>query len=209
MKRALLFGLVSPAVSVGILFVASLWPGGIKDPGLAIPFLFALQIIPFVLWGAIQIATSLLNAYQTPDSDLATLAAIAISFCTVFVTSKLIFSIGEKIVLRRPFRRSSSMLSLLVASIFWSCASMPIMALLSKIAGESFGVYSLRLQLASLLLFPVLVAPFSGLFGLPLLLLYLKRPTTPRPVLIVGAVITMTACCAFSLYYNHYPEVGR
>jgi hypothetical protein len=89
----------------------------------------------------------------------------------------------------------------------WSTISLFIFEFVATIAGRPAYLNPLsnlpNLILLSLLA-PVFVAPFSGLLGVPMLLLYLFRPRTPRAILIVSLVVTMTANYAFDLYANHH-----
>ena len=53
-----------------------------------------------------------------------------------------------------------------------------------------------------------LINPF-GLLSLPALVACLRRPTFPRSLLVASAIVTLAACYAFELFYNHNPDLAR
>lgn len=152
------------------------------------------------------------NAYRTRESDLGTLLLIAIGFSVAFLISKILIVLVEKIVLRKPLPWSGTMLSLLAAAAFWVTALIATMEILAIVSGRRLAYpysWSSLLDLIPILLLGQFLVNPLVLIGLIMMLIYLFQPKLPRSVLVVGIFVTMAACCAYALFYNHNPDLAR
>jgi hypothetical protein len=152
------------------------------------------------------------DAYRTHDSDLGALAVIAIGFSVIFLMSKALTGLFQKFVMRKSLPWSRTILSLLIAATFWATPSPLIGELLATISGRRTTYLHPLSRLPSFSLVwlwgQFLVNPFA-LLGMMMLLTYLLRPGFPRQALIASVFVTMAACYAFELYYNHNPDLAR
>lgn len=167
------------------------------------------------MYSWIEVLNWLDNAFRTRDSDWGTLAAVAIGFSAMFLISWVLlglFSVVAGAMGKGALRWSSTMMSVLVAAAFWGAA----LAIISSLVGPpgSHQTSILNMLLDSPMMLPAFfVAPFLfnpfALLGLIALLRYIFQPTLSRRGLIASAIVTMVACGALELFYNHHPQLTR
>lgn len=151
------------------------------------------------------------QGFRTRDSDLGTLAMVAIAFFALFLVSWLSIALVESAVLKRRLPWSRALLALLVAATFWGSAAVIIGDTVGALAGRRaafrYMIFEPR-ALPGLLIGPLLFNPVA-LLGLLTLLFYLYRPALPRLVLVLIIITTMAGASALELVYNHHPELTR
>lgn len=139
------------------------------------------------------------------DSDLASLALMAVSFVATFLIARIVLLIVERLRQPKDLRWSSSTLALLVAAAFWGSAAITAFGMLDEFrhALEGSGtkdLYSIiYFVLVISLVGQVFIAPFSLLFGLPVLVAYLVWPKLPRWFVVTGIIVTMAAGQAWNV----------
>ena len=152
----------------------------------------------------------LAQGFRTRDSDWGTLAIIAIGFFAVFLVSRLFLALIE-LAMKRPLRRSPTLLSLLVATAFWGSGAVLMGDMVVALADPRARFHYLHpdpLMLLRLFVAPFLFNPFQ-LLGLSALLLYMSWPAFPRSLIVASIIVTMAACGILEFFYNHNPELTR
>jgi hypothetical protein len=141
-----------------------------------------------------------------------TLIQVAVTFSVTFMAAKAFCALCERVVFRRPLPWSSHMLSLFIATVFWSSLLFLVLHQLETLSdhlnGKIYPAQSIGFVLASAVLAIPLVSPFSLLI-IPILLLCLFYPVClrsrkTRTVFVYVALMSMVANYGWLLAWNSH-----